>query len=166
MKKKVILIKNGRLSSFTLVEVLAVIAISSIVVSLTVATFINFNKEYSLLSHANNKAASIFSLFVWLNNDLDEAFEIKAPESNKLLIRKRDNYVNYFIKEDMVVRKDTLSADTIKVSVQDFSLGFLENSEWVQTVSFTIKFQTHDYDYIYFKEYYPGNILSNEKYGI
>lgn len=141
----------NKLKSFTIIELIVVLIISSILIVLITSVYSNFNK-YFQKSLANQKAANeILWISVRLKSDIINS-EYVIANNNSLILQYKDRTVTYDIYSDKIVFSNGLIQDSIKVKISDINTGFISPGI-VNYLYFTYDYKGQQYVFCQNKTY-------------
>ena len=125
--------KNIKVSSFTLIEMIAAMIISGLVISLLINGYLFFMKEMNI-SHINDLRENEFALFdMVLQSDFYNALKITGDTSQITLFTKDFNTIRYsFSNKKYILRSvSTNKIDTFKIDYGNIVLKRLLNTKYI-----------------------------------
>jgi competence protein ComGF len=111
-----------RLKSFTLVEVVIAMLISSLVIISMTSFYLKMTKETSKNKRDVNRHLDYSFFYINLKRDIYKACEIRR-QGNGLLIKDiKGNIIKYIMFKDKVIREDFKGRNLYKLSIKDYRI--------------------------------------------
>lgn len=107
---------NHRAPSFSLVEMLVVMVLSSIVISIIYFTYYTVTTYQASLTRRYASVDDRSRLYFLLKKDFDDGYDIRTVHENELVVSKieGDTPVYYFFDREFVLRKQHFRQDTFR----------------------------------------------------
>lgn len=111
-----------RLKSFTLVEVVIAMLISSLVIISMTSFYLKMTQETSKNKRVVNSHLDYSFFYINLKRDIYKAIEIRRQDNDLLIKDIKGNIIKYIMFKDKVIREDIKGRNLYKLSIKDFRI--------------------------------------------
>ena len=152
--------RSIRFNSFTILEVLIVISITTIVVFLSLSIYSSFFKLYYKYAINFKETNSLLIFNDVITNDLETTNFIELDTNELILLQKNKQIVCYeFSDDNKIIRKDKDIIDTFSFTYDSIKYDILSNYE-LFLLSFKIKLNNQSIDFIAAKEFDLSTLMN------
>lgn len=128
MKRNLI---NKKVRAFTLIELLAAMVISSLVMSAAYFAYNSLTKSFLDFKKHTNNLTDATALSGILTHDINLAKTIRKNTTNDITLEMGNKKLQYEWKENFVLRSTGISADTFPLAVSDMKINFLDKEQTI-----------------------------------
>jgi competence protein ComGF len=115
---------NNKVSAFTILEITVSMVVAAISFGIAFTAYKIINKSYENFDKQNQEVALFIKIDEWLRRDFSESQSVYL-EDEGIKILKGNQFISYFIKEDMIIRnQEDLKIDTFRIQKIQFSTSF------------------------------------------
>ncbi len=152
------IVKITKVKSFTLMEMIVVMAITSIVIIIALMIYSIINKhfiDYQRQSLFVNNVSQFINTF---ENDLNTTFDVEI-KNNEILIKKASLQCIYLIDEHSITRSVNDKRDTVLASISQIEVFSKDIDKRSGMISFRFLLTQ---DTLIYKSYYSRNVNLNK----
>lgn len=154
---------KSRLKSFTLIEVMTVMLLSSIVISTAMLSYDLINRQFVSYSKMNEKLLQAVKLNTLLNVDFFKAQYIRFSNEEIQFIQQEQNGISYQFQTDYITRTMGDAVDTFFISVQNMEAMMLkekveQGEKLIDELSFEVVSE-NEIKKIHFQKKYGADML-------
>ena len=117
-----------KLKSFTYQELLVAMAISTVVVLISLSVYHILNHQFSGYRKYHRNMNELQMLDFALHHDIEIADSIIMSEDNLMLYKKGKDPVKYFFNKDHIIRSNNLISDTFFIKPASINTSFESNN--------------------------------------
>jgi hypothetical protein len=117
-----------RIRSFTLLELVITLLISSFVIGFTYYAFLFFRKQYNIQSTSQADYSEIYLLKKLITKDIQDARNILDTMDRSILIKNKSGEIVYTAGLNNVVRQAFGKEDSFYIKSASFAVGYLNDS--------------------------------------
>jgi hypothetical protein len=157
----------AKLKSFTIIELMMSLLISSIVISISYYAIVFFNIQFN---HYKNKSATINSFLLFkkaMQNDFDKSgFIIDSPGSDIMLfdVSKNKKISEYSFRQQYIVRNNISGTDTFNLKNNVHEIEYVSDSlRIVKALHLIISLDSTDIEPVFIKSYTSQELIFAEK---
>ena len=157
-------LKSKRFKAFTIIELLVALTISSVVVTLSLYVYFQFQKMVVTNTRIAKQVDNTVLFLTQFRNDFEEAETIKKRDSNMLSISLYKGDITY-VFEDSAIRKIRNRAEMVfGVGFENYSVFVSEKHNLVERLSFDIIYPDKRRINVLLTKKYMPDILINNNY--
>ena len=132
------LLKQNKISAFTLIELIIVMALTALTFFAGYIAFNSSNIRIKRFKQNASKTEEVTQLNFLIYKDFEESSAVTLTDSKRLSIFKSHN-VNYFFKDDQTIRESNNRSDTFYVSVLQLKAEpVILNSPFIKRLDITL----------------------------
>ena len=150
-----------KLKSFTLIELIITLLLSSIVLMIALFGF----KLINVYTQSIKRNSEIITKVTLLRNKLNEDF-FRAQQiqfdNNELIVFKDKDIAKYQFSDSLIVLKQAQLIDTLNITTCNIKASTIKDKELINFFEFTV-LNKKDSLYLCFNKKYDNNILINLK---
>ncbi len=155
-----------KLRSFTLFEIVVVMAISTFVVSISWAVYELINVQFVSYKRTNEKIKELYQFTNAIQNDFEEAYIISGMGKD-VNFEMKNNLINtYTFYDDCIVRKNKEIRDTFKINViglEKYYNGIAADYGIIDELNFDSDALDNSQEFSFFKKYESDVLIEQEK---
>lgn len=157
------LLMNRRVDSFTLVELIVVLMISSFLIVFMVSGWYFVNRFYQQMEKTNEQVRKLYQLDQQLRDDFDRALWVSERERG-LFLQLPKHAVLYKFYPMYIVRNQNVRVDTFLLEIQDYKTEFIETANGQELVTLLQLYpQAVDSRKILYQKKYDAQTLLNSE---
>ena len=153
-----------KLSGFTLLEQIIVLALTTILVLIGFTSILNFQNLIAKIKEVSAKDRSIYLLHDALENDFRKSELIKWD--GVLIIENAEGGIRYQFESTCLIRQTKIELDTFRFIANDIRVKAInENLKMVESISFNLSDNKQSYKMSLIKKYPEYKIWEYTHYG-
>ncbi len=155
-----------KLKSFTLFEIVVVMAISTFVVSISLAVYELVNIQFINYKTMNEKIKELYQFTYAIQNDFEEAYIISSVGKDINFEMKNNVVCIYTFTDDCIVRKIKNSTDTFKINVININKlynGISGDYGIIDELNFESNALDNFQEFSFYKKYESDVLMEQEK---
>lgn len=152
-----------KFKSFSMIEVLASMIISSVIISIAYSVYAYTYSGFSRFTGAKKEMSRYFQLSSILNQEFETAKKVIKENTREIEMQFADKKINYSFDDEYVIRTMDQIEDTFFLNVTEVemnTLGTQSNKTTVEYLKVTIKDEGGDKSLSFYKNY--GAIIKME----
>ena len=124
---------NHKIQAFTLFELLVVITVIAVVISISLAMYVNLNKSFANKDYDKEQSKEFMFFYTLFSSDFFNAQEIKGNEK-RLELTTNHSRIQYYFYPEKIIRKNGIDEEQFHL-FYDFSgvIYNIYNSHFIET---------------------------------
>ncbi len=155
-----------KLKSFTLLEMMIALMLTSIIVSISYLSYMIIFKEMSGYKNKSKLISEILQINTNLQADINKSDAVYWKNDALFFFCPQNVEIKYYFRNNFILRESGMVQDTFFISPFDLQKKFLNNNQtdenaWIEELSFKAVILTKERTFYYKKIYSASDYISN-----